>query len=268
MVFFFVSLKIKLPSQRLFALVFTPLHFEYTNFMTTSSNPRIPSIVKKFLMALTGLILALFVLGHMAGNLQMFVGPDLMNEYAHKLQTLPYGLLWIVRVILLLAAVVHAWMAFLVTKENRQARPEGYFVQKTVQATLASKTMGVTGSVLLFFIVFHLLHFTTLTIYPEYKEFHTTLNGEHIHDVYSMVIAGFSKAWVSLLYIISMACLCMHLSHGVSSMFQSLGIRNNKWRSCLDCFSKLYAWVVFLGFIAIPVAVLISKYTTLNIFPV
>ena len=218
-------------------------------------------------MAITGLVLALFVLGHMAGNLLMFVSPDAMNTYAYKLQHLPYGLLWVARSGLILAAILHAWVALLITLENKRAHPESYAVSNTVQASFASKTMGVSGSILLFFIIFHLLHFTTLTIYPEYRDLHTTINGQQAHNVYAMVIAGFSKTWISILYIVSMAALCLHLSHGVSSMFQSVGLRNHKWRPRFNSFACCYAWIIFLGFIANPVAVLISKYTPFKIFP-
>lgn len=230
---------------------------------------RIPSIVKKFLMAITGAILTVFVLVHMAGNLQLFMGPDAINEYAHKLQNLPYGLVWINRIFLLTATVVHVWMAILLTKENRTARQGGVQVTKTVQATLSSKTMGISGSIILFFIIFHILHFTTRSIYPEFKSeaYYTTLHGEQVYNVYKMMVDGFSITWVSLFYIIAMGLLCMHLSHGVSSMFQSLGLRNKKWRPRFHIFARLYAWVVFLGFISIPVATLITKYTTLNLLP-
>lgn len=220
-------------------------------------------------MAITGGILTLFVLGHMIGNLQAFVSPEKINIYAHTLQNLPYGLLWVVRTILLLATAIHVWMAILVTKENRRAHPEDYKIKKRVQATLASKTMGVSGSIILFFIVFHVLHFTTHTIYPEFKSanYYTMIDGEEFYNVYKMMVDSFSITWVSVFYVIAMGLLCMHLSHGVSSMFQSLGLRNEKWRPTFNAFANVYAWVVFLGFIAIPVSVLISKYTSINLLP-
>lgn len=237
--------------------------------MNTSYKKTLPSIVKKFLMAITGAILTFFVLIHMAGNLQLFMGPDVINEYAHKLQNLPYGLLWINRIFLATATVIHVWVAILLTKDNRIAREGGVRITKTVQATLSSKTMGISGSIILIFIVFHILHFTTRTIYPQFQSaaYYTNLNGEQVYNVYKMMVDGFSITWVSVFYIISMALLCMHLSHGVSSMFQSLGFRNKKWRPRFHIFARLYAWIVFLGFISIPIATLISKYTTLNLLP-
>lgn len=220
-------------------------------------------------MAITGAILTFFVLIHMAGNLQLFMGPDVINEYAHKLQNLPYGLLWINRIFLATATVIHVWVAILLTKDNRIAREGGVRITKTVQATLSSKTMGISGSIILIFIVFHILHFTTRTVYPQFQSaaYYTNLHGEQVYNVYKMMVDGFSITWVSIFYIISMALLCMHLSHGVSSMFQSLGFRNKKWRPRFHIFARLYAWIVFLGFISIPIATLISKYTTLNLLP-
>lgn len=237
--------------------------------MTTHKRTRIPSIIKKFLMAITGGILTLFVLGHMIGNLQAFASPNKFNIYADTLQNLPYNLLWVVRTILLLATAIHVWMAILITKENRRAHPEDYKIKKRVQATLASKTMGVSGSIILFFIVFHILHFTTHTIYPEFKSanYYTMIDGKEFYNVYKMMVDSFSITWVSVFYIVAMGLLCMHLSHGVSSMFQSLGLRNEKWRPTFNSFANIYAWVIFLGFIAIPVSVLISKYTSVNLLP-
>ena len=226
------------------------------------------SIVKKFLMAITGLIMVGFVLFHMLGNLQMFQGPDAINTYAHFLKTLPPAVMWGGRLFLLAAAGVHVATAIALTRENCKACPTDPGVKERVQATLSSKTMALSGSILLFFIVFHILHFTTHTIFPVYKTFMTDLDGQQVYDVYSMVIYGFSNVWIASFYIIAMGLLCMHLSHGVSSMFQSLGLRNNYWRKTFDIFAALYGWVIFIGFVSNPAAVLLSEYTSLNIFPV
>ena len=207
-------------------------------------------------MALTGLALAGFVLVHMTGNLQMFMGPEAINQYAHFLQTLPPAVLWGFRIGLLLAAGVHVWMAILLTLENRRARPEKYRKDDTVQASIGSRTMPFTGSILLVFIVFHIFHYTVRTVY-DYDALPSFIlaNGEPVFDVYAMMISGFSHLWVSGFYIFSMALLCPHMAHGVSSMFQSLGLRNAFWRKILDKVALAYGWVIFLGFISIPVAV-------------
>jgi succinate dehydrogenase / fumarate reductase cytochrome b subunit len=242
------------------------------------------SLGKKYIMALTGFILVGFVVGHMAGNLQMFLHPDWINEYAYKLQHLPYGLLWIVRLALLVAVVAHIVTAVLLVLENRRARPQEYDAKAKLQASFASKTMRYSGLVVLAFIVFHLMHFTIKNVHPEYKELYTQLEGvgtmhgvydklsavgkETVHDVYSMVAIGFgAQYWyISLGYVVAMALLCMHLMHGISSMFQSLGLRNAGWRKRLDKAAVAIALVVFVGFVSIPVAVLaglIQPITTL-----
>lgn len=227
------------------------------------------SLGKKYIMALTGLILVGFVVGHMLGNLQMFLHPDWINEYAYKLQNLPYGLLWIVRLVLLITVIAHVATAVLLVLENRKARPQGYDAKASLQATFASKTMRYSGLVLAAFIVFHLLHFTVQSIHPEFKEMRTVLTGtttihqiyatygaKEVHDVHTMVATGFSvQYWyVSVFYIIAMVLLCLHLMHGVSSMFQSLGLRNALWRKRLDKAAVGVAVVVFIGFVSLPIA--------------
>ncbi len=232
------------------------------------------SLGKKYLMALSGLVLVGFVLGHMAGNLQMFLHPDWINEYAHKLQHLPYGLLWAVRAVLLAAAVAHVTTAALLVLENRRARPQRYEARASLQASFASRTMRYSGVVLLAFIVFHLLHFTVQSVHPEFRSLETQLAGvgtmHHVydklaavgkttvHDVYSMVAHGFSpRFWyISVFYLVAMGLLCLHLMHGISSMFQSLGLRNALWRGRLDRAALVIALVVFAGFASIPLACL------------
>lgn len=228
------------------------------------------SIGKKYIMAITGLVLAGFVWVHMLGNLQIFAGADAINRYAHFLKSLPLPILWGFRLCLFFSVVLHALMAFLLTKENKRAKPKQSPFAKTLQAGIGSKTMGITGSILLFFIVFHLFHFTITLVHPEYHtvSFMTELEGKTVLNVHKMVIHGFSYTGVSIFYIVAMACLALHLSHGVTSAFQSLGLRNNKLKPFFDFLAKLYALLVFLGFIAVPMSVLISKYTSINLLPI
>jgi succinate dehydrogenase / fumarate reductase cytochrome b subunit len=224
-------------------------------------------------MAISGLILAGFALSHMIGNLQMFSAPEKINLYAHFLQHLNPMALWGFRGFLLLCVAVHIWTGITLAIENRIARPEKYDVKATRVATLSAKTMPVTGIVLLGFIVFHIIHFTVkvcLMDYAKYKSvalenMHQKLfdvvdypifKGEGLHDVYNMVVDGFSVTWVAVFYIISMILLFTHLSHGCSSFFQTIGIRNEKWRYILNKLGILYALVVMLGFIAVPAGVL------------
>jgi len=244
------------------------------------------SLGKKYIMALTGIILVGFVIGHMVGNLQMFLHPDWINEYAYKLKTLPYGLLWIVRLVLLTAVIAHIVTAVMLVLENRRARPAGYVDKGVLQASFASRTMRYTGLILAFFIVFHIMHFTVRNIYPEYQHLETELEGvgtmHHVfdklkatgdttvHDVYSMVAYGFGPShwYVSVFYIISMALLCFHLMHGISSMFQSLGLRNALWRMRLDRIALILALITFVGFVSIPTASLVGIIEPITPLPV
>jgi len=217
------------------------------------------SLGKKYLMALTGIVLIGFVFVHMAGNLQVLLGQDKINAYAHALQSLPMPILWGSRLFLLVCVVIHAWTAIVLIRENRAARPQSNDVEVTKRAGLSSLKMGLSGTILLFFIVFHLLHFTVRTVYPEYNDMMTSVGapeGEEVHDVYTMVLAGFQHTWVSVFYIVAMFLLCGHLSHGFSSVFQSLGIRSESWRVKIDLAARAYAWVIFLGFSIIPILVL------------
>ena len=221
------------------------------------------SLGKKYLMALTGLVLVGFVFVHMAGNLQVLAGQAQINAYAHSLQSLPWFILWGSRLFLLAAVLIHAWTAYSLIVENRKARPHSNDIEVTKRAGLASLRMGLTGSIILAFIVFHLLHFTIRTIYPEYAEMKTMVGSPdetEIHDAFLMVISGFKQEAVSIFYVVAMALLCAHLAHGFSSVFQSLGIRSESWRSKLDLMGIGYAWLIFIGFSIVPVSVLVQKH--------
>jgi succinate dehydrogenase / fumarate reductase cytochrome b subunit len=220
-------------------------------------------------MALTGLILVLFVLGHMLGNLQIFLGPDVINAYAYKLHhVMPLAMLWGIRLFLLACIGIHVWAAISLTLDNRKARPQRYDDDKSVQTTYAAKTMRMSGIILLAFVFFHIAHYTARNVPGmEYNEQIADValvkhgepvlkNGEVVmtFNVNDMMIGGFQVWWVSAFYIVASGLLCMHLTHGVSSMFQSVGLRNQLWRQRLDRFALIYGVVVFLGFAVIPVA--------------
>jgi succinate dehydrogenase / fumarate reductase cytochrome b subunit len=227
------------------------------------------TIGRKILMALSGLVLVLFVMGHMLGNLQIFLGADAINAYAYKLHhVLPTFGLWGIRAFLLGSIGVHIWMAVLLTLDNRKARPSGYEKKKVVQATYSSRTMRMSGVILLAFIVFHIAHYTVRSVpgldyNAKIADVALVKNNEPVikngevvmtFNVNDMMISGFQNVGVAAFYIIATGLLCMHLTHGVSSMFQSLGLRNHVWRPRLDRIALLYGWVVFLGFAVIPVA--------------
>jgi succinate dehydrogenase / fumarate reductase cytochrome b subunit len=208
-------------------------------------------------MAISGLALFLFVVVHMIGNLQIFLGPDTINEYGYFLQSKP-ELVWAVRIGLLVIVVLHIWSAIKLTAENRAARGTSYGEYKPVGSSYASRTMMVSGLVIFTFIIYHLLHFTVQTegINFASTDFKTLQDAKQRHDIYNMMVIGFSNPIVSIFYIISMALLSLHLSHGVSSMFQSLGWKNRKYGKFIDRLALTAAIVLIIGYSAIPIAVL------------
>ena len=214
------------------------------------------SIGRKFFMAVTGLVLFGFVTGHLIGNLQIFLPPEKINAYGHMLESLGAAL-WIIRGFLLVCLVIHVWLGIHLTLENRAARPQGYGVQHVNRATLASRVMARTGLVVLAFIFFHLAHYTLRVGHPEWREHTFTLaNGTQVRDIHSMMVAGFSNGLVSAFYILAIGILSYHLSHGVCSIFQSLGLKNEKWTIGLQRFTVIYCWAYFLLNASMPLAVL------------
>lgn len=218
------------------------------------------SIGKKILVAITGLILAGFVLGHMIGNLLIFVGPDAINEYGHMLQTALHGTgVWLARIGLLVATVVHVVATIQVTRANRAARPDAYGQHKQQVCSKSSRIMIWSGLTILAFIIYHLLHFTVHSG-NDYGTYQTTLHGETVHDVYRMVIAGFSWLPAVVFYIIAMVLLCSHLSHGVKSVFQTLGISTDKSEPMFGALARVFAALVLIGNCSIPIAIYFFHY--------
>ncbi len=214
------------------------------------------SIGRKLLMAATGLVLFGFVTGHLLGNLQIFLPPGAINLSAYRLESLGAGL-WLIRLFLLACLVIHVWLAIQLTLENRAARPQGYGVEHVNRATLASRIMARTGLVVLAFIIFHLAHFTVRVGHPRWSE-HTwrLADGTMVRDVHAMMVQGFGNALVSGFYILAVGILSYHLAHGIVSMFQSLGLKNEKWTPGLERFAVVFCWGYFLLNAAIPLAVL------------
>jgi len=210
------------------------------------------SIGRKILIAVTGFIAFGYVLGHMAGNLQIFIGQDQINRYAELLHS-SGALLWVVRAFLLAAFAVHIWLGALLKLENWAARPQGYHSAKTVKASFASRTMIWTGLVILAFVIYHVLHYTARVTQPEFAGL---LDAEGRYDVYSMVIMGFSYPVISIVYIVAVGLLSYHLSHGVASMFQSVGWSNPGWQKRLDYIAWFFTIVLFVGYSSVPVSVM------------
>lgn len=209
------------------------------------------SIGAKWIMALTGLGLVGFLIAHLSGNLLVYSGQDATNAYAVGLRALPYGALWVLRIGTLVAFVVHIATAFYLTKANRAARPQQYVCKNTIQASFASRTMPYTGLLVLLYLIYHLLHFTFRSVNNTGEK----LDALGRPDVYSMVIEGFHQPGISIVYILSMLVLGLHLNHGISSAFQTLGINQSKYNRLIRTAGPLIGWVIVLAFISIPVSV-------------
>lgn len=214
------------------------------------------SIGKKILVALTGAALVIFLLGHMLGNLLIFLGPEALNTYGHKLKS-SGALLWMARIGLLVMAAVHIIFTIKLTKENRAARADRYGYNATIQASKSSRFMIFSGLTILAFIVYHILHFT-LHVGNDYSQLTYNLDGHEVHDVYKMVVQGFSWLPASAFYIFAMGLLCSHLSHGVSSMFQTLGLTTARTWPVFKGLGVAYALLIFVGNCSIPVAVMLG----------
>jgi succinate dehydrogenase / fumarate reductase cytochrome b subunit len=207
------------------------------------------TIGKKVVMALTGVVLFGYVIAHMLGNLQLYMGAAVLNAYAAWLRELLHGAgLWIARAVLLSAAVLHIWAAAAITMVDRAARPVGYREWQARESTYASRTMRVSGVFLLAFIVYHLLDLTLGTVNPSFTE----------GDVYHNVVASFRVAPVAVFYVAAMLALGLHLQHGVYSMFQTLGVSHPRWERVAHRTATALAVAVVVGNISFPLAVLLG----------
>jgi succinate dehydrogenase cytochrome b subunit len=213
------------------------------------------SIGKKFIVAITGVILMAFIIGHLLGNLQIFLPPDWINSYAEHLRALgPF--LWIIRIFLFVTVVLHIYFTIRLAIDNRRARPVAYKEKENVKATFASRSMVLSGLVVLAFIFYHIAHFTVRVTDPRFG----LLKADPLnrYDVYSMMVYGFQNPIVSAFYILAMFLLALHLSHGSSSFFQSLGLTDKKLTPRLARWGRVLAWLIFAGYTSIPVAVLLG----------
>ena len=215
------------------------------------------TIGKKAIMAVTGLILVGFVIAHMAGNLQVFVGPAKMNAYASFLKSLG-EFLWLARIGLLVALVLHVLMAWQLTQMKRNARPVDYQHRAPQVSTVASRTMRWGGLLLLVFIVFHILHFTTGTVFPSASTPSDAYPAFSHTDVYGNIIAAFRTPWVAAFYVVAMLFLMLHLFHGAWSSVRTLGLTKPSSRPMERRVATVVAIVVWLGFSVIPIAVMLG----------
>jgi succinate dehydrogenase / fumarate reductase cytochrome b subunit len=207
------------------------------------------TIGKKVVMAVTGVILFGYVIAHMLGNLQLYLGAEALNHYAASLREILHGAgLWIARAVLLAAAGLHIWAAAAITMIDRAARPVGYREWQARESTYASRTMRISGIFLLAFIVYHLLDLTLGTVNPSFVE----------GDVYHNVVASFRVVPVAVFYVAAMLALGLHLQHGVYSMFQTLGVSHPRWERVAHRTATALAAAVVVGNISFPLAVLLG----------
>src|SRR2546425_1668131 len=207
------------------------------------------------IVAISGIILILFVIGHLLGNLQIFLGPDWINGYSQHLRDLG-PILWIIRIFLLTTVIVHIYLTIRLAIDNRRARPEAYIDKQHVKATFASRHMVMSGLIVLAFIIYHIAHFTVRVTDRRFA----LLKADPLnhYDVYSMMVYGFQSIYVSSFYVLGLFLLALHLSHGSSSFFQSLGLNDKKLTPRLALAGRIFACVIFIGYISIPIAVLLG----------
>lgn len=226
--------------------------------VSTRSSP-LSSLGSKYLVAVTGLGLVGFVLAHLLGNLQVYAGPfdqgEMLNRYAHWLKSNP-ELLWPMRLGLLAIFLVHIALTLRLRSENVSARPTRYVIDRRIQASTGSRTMVLTGLVILAFVLYHLAQFTLGLTHPEDFARKMTLHGERVPDVYAMVVLGFRSPVVAGLYVVAMILLGLHLSHGIPSSLQSLGLSNGAWAATIRRVGLGLTLFIVAGNISMPLAIL------------
>lgn len=205
------------------------------------------SIGKKLVMAVTGLALLLFLIGHMLGNMKVFQGPDSLNEYAAWLQGHP--LLWAFRISMLVLVALHLYTALSLTRENWGARPQAYRKRHLLRTSLTGRLMLVSGLFVLAFLIYHLLHLTLGVVDPAS---HALLDAQGRPDVFGRVVAGFRQPWLAGIYLAALALLGLHLNHAVQSLFQTLGFNHESYQALIQFGSPALSLVLVLGFGSVP----------------
>jgi len=203
------------------------------------------TIVKKAVMAVTGVILFVFVVGHLLGNLQVFLGAERINAYAAFLRS-NLELLWGVRIVLLVSVIAHIVVTVQLASLKSRARPVGYAKKKNGHSTIASRTMYYSGPMIAAFVIYHLLHMTAGVVHPDFQE----------GEVFANLVYGFQQIPVSIAYIVAIAFLCLHLNHGIYSTFQTLGAAHPKYMPRIKRAAAVISILLFLGYISIPISVM------------
>ncbi len=204
------------------------------------------SVGKKAVMAITGFLTFGWVVVHMLGNLQIFLGADKLNHYGEFLESLG-GLLWVVRGLMLISILLHLLAATQVTLQSWAARPVAYRSRRFRDTSYAARTMWLGGPLIGLFICYHLLHLTFGTVHPDFTD-----------NLYNNIVFGFQVPAAAAVYIVAMVVLGLHFSHGLWSMFQSLGLSHPKWNKARTVFAVCFGLIIAGGNISIPTAVLLG----------
>lgn len=210
------------------------------------------NIGKKMAMAITGIIMLFYLLFHLLGNLLIFKGPSWINAYASILHG-SGPLLWFIRIIMLIAFLIHLIFAIQLTIENSMARSGPYKLKKNLRSTFASRNMIWTGIIIAIYIAYHLLHFTIPIIHPELSAANN-IDASNRPDVFGMVVLNFQRYTVTIIYILAMTAIALHLSHGIQSLFQTLGLNNEEMLPIIIKIGYISSVILLLGFLSIPVA--------------
>jgi succinate dehydrogenase / fumarate reductase cytochrome b subunit len=212
------------------------------------------TVLQKAIVAVTGLVMVLFLIGHMSGNLLVYAGPEAINSYAAGLRDIPV-VLWLARITLLVSLVLHVYYTIRLRRNSQQARPISYHQQQWQASTVAGRTMLLSGLLIVSYVAFHLAHFTWGKIYPQYYAATYFLDGRGpVHDVYSMVVRSLQEWWLAGLYIVAVTVVSIHLVHAIQSALQTLGICHPHYIRIIRQASIVLAILLWIGYVSIPLA--------------
>jgi succinate dehydrogenase / fumarate reductase, cytochrome b subunit len=210
------------------------------------------SVVKKAVMAVSGIIMLLYLVAHVVGNLKVFAGRESFNSYSEWIRTVgepavPHQtVLTIVRIVLLVAVIAHFWAAVSLWRQAKRARPQAYVTKKSVAQSYASRTMRWGGVIVLLFIIYHILDLTVGTVNPDGGD--TT--------PYDRLVASFQNPFITAFYVLALILLGMHLRHGIWSATQTLGQSNRRRERTVSAFALVFSTVLIAGFLIVPFSVL------------
>ncbi|CAN5540306.1 hypothetical protein BH10BAC6_BH10BAC6_08970 [soil metagenome] len=222
------------------------------------------TIFTKWVMAITGLLIVGFLLGHLSGNMLMFLGQEHMNEYGVELRSLLHGAgIWVVRLGLVAIFCLHILSALKLSGRNRKARPTRYAKVTPQESTLAGRTMLLSGLLLLAYILYHLAHFTWGIVHADFYAHnvgyeYTLANGHVVPDVYKMVVNSFQQPLIAVLYLVAMVFTGLHMNHAIGSALQTLGLTNHRLVPVLRKAGVGLSIIIAAGFSAVPISILIG----------